>query len=91
MEPPPPLLLRPEGSAQQPYQALWESARPETGGPAGSAALPLSLERRSLPLAQARRGGLPFSHGEGVLLGDQLMLFWVQGDQLWLLRSKMSS
>ena len=84
-------LRRPEGAAQQPYQALWESARPEATGPAGLGALPGLLERRSLPLAQARRGGLPINHGEGVLLGDQLMLFWIQADQLWLLRAKLSA
>jgi hypothetical protein len=83
-------LRRPEGAAQQPFQALWEGAQPETSGPAGVSALPAMLERRSLPLAQARRGGLPINHGEGVLLGDQLLLFWIQGDQLWLLRSKVS-
>ncbi|MEB3361064.1 MAG: hypothetical protein VKI42_02940 [Synechococcaceae cyanobacterium] len=83
-------LRRPEGAALQPYQALWEGAQSETGSPAGVSALPAMLERRSLPLAQARRGGLPINHGEGVLLGDQLLLFWIQGDQLWLLRSKVS-
>lgn len=85
-----PPLRRPEAAAQQPYQALWESARPEATGPAGLGALPGLLERRSLPLAQSLRGGLSINHGEGVLLGDQLMLFWVQGDQLWLLRAKLS-
>lgn len=83
-----PQLRRPEGSAQQPYLALWESARPEAGAPAGMPPLPATLERRSLPLQQARRGGLPINHGEGVLLGDQLLLFWIQGDQLWLLRGR---
>lgn len=85
-----PLLLRPEAAAQQPYQALWDGARPEMTGPAGVGTLPGLLERRSLPLAQARRGGLPINHGEGVLLGDQLLLFWIQADQLWLLRAKVS-
>ena len=85
-----PLLRRPEGAAQQPYQTLWESARPETAAPAGVAALPASFERRSLPLPLARRGGVAFNHGEGVLLGDQLLIFWIQGDQLWLWRGKLT-
>jgi hypothetical protein len=87
---PEPLLLRPEAAAQQPYQALWDGARPESTGPAAVGSIPGLLERRSLPLAQARRGGLPINHGEGVLLGDQLLLFWIQADQLWLLRAKLS-
>jgi hypothetical protein len=85
-----PLLLRPDAGAQQPYQALWDGARPEATGPGGVISLPGLLERRSLPLAQARRGGLPINHGEGVLLGDQVLLFWIQADQLWLLRAKVS-
>lgn len=85
-----PLLRRPEGLAQQPYLELWESARPQSVAPAGFGILPAALERRSLPLIQARRSGLAINHGAGVLLGDQLLLFWIQSDQLWLLRETLS-
>ncbi|MEB3199979.1 MAG: hypothetical protein VKK62_05590 [Synechococcaceae cyanobacterium] len=84
-------LLRPEPAEQEGYRSLWEKGQPAAGPRRDWSSLPGSLERRRLPLAQARRGAAAVQHREAVLLGEQLLLFWVVGDQLWMLRSPVAA
>jgi hypothetical protein len=80
------LLLRPEGPAAQPYEKLWAGAQPAvaTGGEMGE--LPQAVEVRRMPLTQARLKGAAPGHRQAVLLGEQVLLFWIDGPTLWLLR-----
>ncbi|MFM8605118.1 MAG: hypothetical protein ACKOBY_06275 [Cyanobium sp.] len=45
------------------------------------------MELRRIPLARARADGLDPSHGEVLRLDDHLLLAWIEGSQLWLLRA----
>jgi hypothetical protein len=44
------------------------------------------VEVRRLPLARARAEGVEVESGRLLRLDDQLLLLWIEGDQLWLLR-----
>jgi hypothetical protein len=85
-----PLLLRPEGSAGQAYEKLWTGAQPATAPPTEMGDLPEGVELRRLPLAQARSRGVLPVHRQGVLLGGHVLLFWVDGPTLWLLRAPLA-
>lgn len=80
-------LLRLEGEAAQPYRRLWQAARPVVDPPEGLRLLPDSTLLRRLPLAVARSLGLPATNRQAVVFEDQLLLLWIDGPSVWLLRS----
>jgi hypothetical protein len=80
--PPPPL----EGPALQSWRTLWQSGDPNPAPPPAWAARPAEAEVRRLPLARARAEGVEVESGRLLRLDDQLLLLWIEGDQLWLLR-----
>jgi hypothetical protein len=72
------------------YQALWNRSQPQSPvawqkvlaahpGPA--------IEVRQLPVAQSKDIGAPVQHRQIVVLGPQVILFWIDGSRLWLLQS----
>lgn len=70
----------------RPYRILWDSGSAAGSRPDSLAGLPEGLEVRRLPLAAARAMGLGQPHGISVKSPAGLLLLWVQGDDLWLIR-----
>jgi hypothetical protein len=83
------LLLRPEGPAAQPYEKLWAGAQPAVASGGEMGELPVAVEVRRVPLTQARLKGVAPGHRQAVLLGGQVLLFWIDGPTLWLLRTPL--
>jgi len=83
-------LQRPSGQALQSYQALWNGAAAKESGPGDLSALPPNVQLREVATATANAQEVPTSHRQAVLLGNQLLLFWVEGDNLWLIRAPMT-
>jgi hypothetical protein len=52
--------------------------------------LPAGLAVRDLPLNQARRSGANIQHRRLVRLDDGVLLFWVEGSTVWLVRSPLT-
>lgn len=96
---PPPPALTASGAPLQPEQAsrwnfLWQSAEagaalpPPPGGLAAALALaPPPTELRRLPLQRARNEGLEPVSGQLFRLDGQRLLLWIDGPDLWLLRT----
>jgi len=78
--------LKLSASADRPYTILWDSGTAAGSRPAGLASLPEGVEVRRLPLAAARAMGLSQPHAITVNSPAGLLLLWVQGDDLWLIR-----
>jgi hypothetical protein len=78
--------LRLDASADRPYRLLWDTGAPASNRPEGLSDLPDGVELRRLPLAAAQAMGLSQPHGVSVQSPTGLLLLWVQGDQLWLIR-----
>jgi hypothetical protein len=97
--PPPPTASTSGATPVQPEQAsrwrlLWQSAEagaalpPPPGGLAAALALaPPSTELRRLPLQRARTEGLEPVSGQVLRLDGQRLLLWIDGPDLWLLRT----
>ena len=78
--------LRLGAAGDRPYRLLWDSGSTPTTRPESLAGLPDGVEVRRLPLATARAMGLAQPHGVSVASPSGLLLLWVQGDDLWLIR-----
>ncbi|MCP9883561.1 hypothetical protein KBY97_00270 [Synechococcus sp. ATX 2A4] len=78
--------LRLDANTNRPYQLLWDTGSAASSQPESLADLPEGVEVRRLPLAAAQAMGLSKPHGITVKSPTGLLLLWVQGDQLWLVR-----
>jgi hypothetical protein len=78
--------LRLDANADRPYRLLWDTGAPASNRPESLSDLPEGIELRRLPLAAAQAMGLSQPHGVSVQSPTGLLLLWVQGDQLWLIR-----
>lgn len=74
---------------QQAYQTLWQRARPLAPQPLGreSSDLTSAVEVRQASLRQVRAAAVSIRHGEFVVLPDDVQLFWLLGDHLFILQS----
>jgi hypothetical protein len=75
------------GERLQSWRSLWQGAEAGTSPPAALVERGEESELRRIPLATARADGLEPSHGEVLRLDDHLLLAWIDGSQLWLLRA----
>ncbi len=82
-------LARLQGGMLKSWRSLWQEAEAQAGASPPSALAERSeeIELRRIPLARARADGLEPSHGEVLRLDDHLLLAWIDGSQLWLLRA----
>jgi len=78
--------LRLTAANDRPYRILWDSGSAAGSRPDSLAGLPEGVEVRRLPLAAARAMGLAQPHGISVKSPSGLLLLWVQGEDLWLIR-----
>ncbi len=78
--------LRLTTASDRPYRILWDSGSAAASRPEDLANLPEGVEVRRLPLAAARAMGLSQPHGISVASPAGLLLLWVKGDELWLIR-----
>ena len=69
---------------------LWGLARTSRPSPGPLEGLPAGLAVRDLPLNQARRSGANIQHRRLVRLDDGVLLFWVEGSTVWLVRSPLT-
>jgi len=69
---------------------LWGLARTSRPSPGPLEGLPAGVAIRDLPLSQARRSGADIQHRRLVRLDDGVLLFWVEGSTVWLVRSPLS-
>jgi hypothetical protein len=74
------------GQAQQ-LQALWQRS---SSLPAPFEGLPAGTSARRLPAPGRAPLGLARPHGFSLVLPDAVVLFWRQGQQVWLLRSPLN-
>jgi hypothetical protein len=75
------------GSAEE--LRLWNLARPAPAISSARQGLPKGLELRQLPLALARRSGVNPTHQRSLRANDGLILLWIDGPTLWLLRAPL--
>ena len=73
------------GQAQQ-LQALWQRS---SSLPAPFEGLPAGTSARRLPVPGPSPLGLTRPHGFSLVLPDAVLLFWRQGQQVWVLRSPL--
>ena len=69
---------------------LWGLARTSRPNPGALEGLPAGLAVRELPLSQARHSGADIQHRRLVRLDDGVLLLWVEGSTVWLVRSPLS-
>lgn len=69
---------------------LWGLAQTSRMSPGSLEGLPAGLAVRELPLSQARRSGADIQHRRLVRLDDGVLLLWVEGSTLWLVRSPLT-
>ena len=69
---------------------LWGLARTSRPSPGPLEGLPAGVAIRDLPLSQARRSGADIQHRRLVRLDDGVLLLWVEGSTVWLVRSPLS-
>jgi len=80
------------GSIQQASpaeQRLWNLARPGRTTAGSREGLPPGVTVRELPLSQARSSGADISHRRLVRLDDGVLLIWLEGSTVWLVRSPL--
>ncbi|MFN9629929.1 MAG: hypothetical protein ACK59A_06820 [Cyanobacteriota bacterium] len=85
----PPRRLALESPGREAYQSLWRQARPQRLPPLptqapGTRGAP---EMRQVSLGQVRAAAVPIRHGELVVLPGEVLLIWLQGEKIFLLRS----
>jgi hypothetical protein len=78
--------LRLAGEKLQSWRSLWQAAETDATPPAELDDRGEDIELRRIPLARARADGLEPGHGEVLRLDEHLLLAWIDGSQLWLLR-----
>jgi len=69
---------------------LWGLAQTSRMSPGSLEGLPAGLSVRELPLSQARSSGADIQHRRLVRLDDGVLLLWVEGSTLWLVRSPLT-
>jgi hypothetical protein len=79
--------VRLQGEKLQSWQGLWQAAESDASPPAELDSRGEEIELRHIPLARARADGLEPVHGEVLRLDNHLLLAWIDGSQLWLLRA----
>lgn len=83
-----PVLNAMESPLKEAYEDLWKQARPHVvpswRRPSGIPAL--AVEVRQASWRQVRVSAVPVRHGQWVVLPDQRLLLWLQGDKLYLLQ-----
>jgi|LakMenEpi03Aug12_release.lakeMendotaPanAssembly.Ray.scaffolds.fasta_scaffold02287_12 hypothetical protein len=79
--------VRLQGESLQSWRNLWQAAETDATPPAALQSRGEEIELRRIPLARARADGLEPAHGEVLRLDDHLLLAWIDGGQLWLLRA----
>ena len=79
--------VRLQGEKLQSWRSLWQAAETDASPPAALESRGEGIELRRVPLARARADGLEPGHGEVLRLDDHLLLAWIEGSQLWLLRA----
>ena len=79
----------PDSAQQEAYHKLWTLAQPRQlpTQPSTEDATKLAIEIRQLPLQQSRADDLEIRHRQIVVLNGEILLFWLDGQQLWILRS----
>lgn len=75
-------------TTERPFLLLWQQARPLSPRPEALADLPEGVDVRGLPVSAVRRLGLQQPQGLSFSLSRGLLLFWVDGDDLWLIQQK---
>ncbi|MFN9546054.1 MAG: hypothetical protein ACK6AD_03140 [Cyanobacteriota bacterium] len=87
-----PIRISLESPLHATYQTLWAQARPHVAPQlnriSGHLAVPVEVRQVSWP--QVRSADLPIRHGQIVVLPDKLLMFWLQGDKLYLLQTSMA-
>lgn len=79
-----------EPAQQEAYLSLWERARPLPAIPKSKPLAPTGLpaiEVRQIPFEQTQAKDLQIQHRQLVVVGDQVLLFWIDGREVWLFRS----
>jgi hypothetical protein len=73
------------------YLELWSKATPDKPLAADEAGgMTSAVEMRRVPWRNVRASELPIRHGQVIVLGEKLLMFWLQDDALYLLQtSKM--
>lgn len=79
--------VRLQGEKLQSWRSLWQAAEIDAFPPSALESRGEAIELRRIPLARARADGLEPGHGEVLRLDDHLLLAWIEGSQLWLLRA----
>ena len=87
--PPDPELQRPQGEAAAACRQLWKRAVVVSPSAVGQISPTESLELRRLPLADAAQDGLRSGQRMAVVLDDQLLLLWPDGQTLWIWRARL--
>ena len=79
----------PDSAQQQAYRKLWNLAQPSQlpSEPSIEDAIKLAIEIRQLPMKDSRVDDLEIRHRQIVVLNDEILLFWLDGQQLWILKS----
>lgn len=85
--PPDPDLQRPQGDAAAAWRQLWQRAVVVPPSAVGQISPTERLELRRLPLADAAQDGLRSGERMAVVLDDQLLLLWPDGQTLWIWRA----
>jgi len=76
--------LKPAAAA--PYLRLWDQAAPAAITAGTDGALSEGVQARRLPLAAARALGLDPGQQQWIKAGDQSLLVWIDGPNLWLFK-----
>jgi hypothetical protein len=81
-----------DSSLGEGYQALWKEAKSQVTLPplSDSQATMGPVDVRQVSWRNVRASELPIRHGQLLLLADKLLLFWLQGDHLYLLQTTRS-
>ncbi|MFM7641164.1 MAG: hypothetical protein ACKO45_06390 [Cyanobium sp.] len=72
------------------YQALWNRSQlqsPDAWQKVLAANPGPAIEVRQLPVEQSKEIGAHIKHRQIVVLGPQVILFWIDGSRLWMLQS----
>jgi hypothetical protein len=83
------IRLAKDSPLRQAYQGLWSKARPHVLSPSNRASANKedAVEVREVSWQQVRASEVPIRHGQLVVFPENVLLFWLQGDHLFLLQS----
>jgi len=77
-------------AAATPYLRLWDQAAPAAITAGTDGALSEGVQARRLPLAAARALGLDPGQQQWIKAGDQSLLVWIDGPNLWLFKGPIT-